>query len=148
MEPAWQDTVGVRGLVDLGATRRQIPARVRELASDRRVRQAAAATVESGRRVWEQASGSKRKDLAGRLARDRRMQEEALSLVRSATKTVDEGRAHRLRRRRRPVWMFAGGVIGALWILGAAARRGRPFASDPGSTHRNDAQPAQSSADV
>lgn len=124
MEPVRQIETSARSLADMAAASRVIPARVRDLATDRRVRNAAEATLKSGRRVWEHAQGSNPKDLAGRFARDRRLQEEALTLLRSATKTVQQGRAHTRRRRRRRVIAVVA-LIGGAWAAVARLRNGR-----------------------
>lgn len=143
MEAARQIETRARGLADAAIATRVIPPLVRDLAADRRVRDAAEATLKSGRRVWNHAQGSNPKDLAGRFARDRRLQEEALTLLRSATKTVEQGRAHRRRRRRnrvlKAVALFAGGV----WAV-ATMRRGRPHVADPAHGHRHDGHPSPS----
>ena len=64
---------------------------LREAASDRKVRRAARDTYGTGWRLYEDLRGSDVKQVAGRMARDERLQSELTALVRSATNTVDAG---------------------------------------------------------
>ncbi len=113
---------------------------VREAVSDRKVRVAAGDTYEAGRRMYEDVKGSDAKGLAGRIARDERLQSEIAALVRSATKAVDTGMARGKRRVRRRILRF--GVIGAgtAWIVVGALRR--RFADRPSSDDGYDARAA------
>lgn len=143
MEPVRQIETSARGLAEMADAGRLIPPRVRDLAADRRVRNAAEATVKSGRKVWEQTHGSNPKDLAGRFARDRRLQEEALALLRSATKTVEQGRAYGRRRRRNRVLKVVAVVTGGMWLAVAGVRRVRRPTTSVDLGHRSDGQPSR-----
>ena len=118
-----------RRVAQAAALSRFVAPVVREAISDRKVRSAAGDTYEAGRRMYEDVRGSDPKHLAGRMARDARLQSEVAALVRSAAKAVDEGVASGRRRMRRRVLRFAMIGGGAGWILFTALKR--RFAEQP-----------------
>lgn len=112
-----------RELAQAAAVSRLVTPMMRDAISDPRVRAAAGDTYEAGRRMFEEVRGSNPKNVAGRMARDQRLQNQLAALVRSATNAVDEGMASGHRRLHRRVLRFV--MIGGAgaWIVAIAIRR-------------------------
>ena len=117
----------VRQVAQAAVVSRLVTPMLRDAISDPRVRAAAGDTYEAGRRMFEDVRGSNPKNVAGRMARDQRLQNQLAALVRSATNAVDEGIASGHRRGHRRVLRFV--MIGGAAAGIAAVAIRRRFAS-------------------
>ena len=96
---------------------------LREAVSDRKVRRAARDTYGTGWRLYEDLRGSDVKQVAGRMARDERLQSELTEFVRSATNTVDAGIASGRRHARRRLLRLLMVTTAAACFVGIGLRR-------------------------
>jgi hypothetical protein len=112
-----------RRVAQAAAVSRLVTPMLRDALADPKVRAAAGDTYEAGRRMFEDVRGSNPKHVAGRMARDQRLQNQVTALVRSATNAVDEGIAsgHRRLHRRVLRFLMIGGATA--WIVAVAFRR-------------------------
>lgn len=123
MKPKREFEQQARRIAQGAALSRLVAPMVREAISDRKVRLAAGDAYEAGRRMYEGVRGSDPKHVAGRMARDERLQSEIAALVRSATNAVDVGIASGRRRIRRRLLRFLMIGTGAACFIGIALRR-------------------------
>jgi hypothetical protein len=112
-----------RRVAQAAAVSRFVTPMLRDAISDPKVRAAAGDTYEAGRRMFEDVRGSDPRNVAGRMARDQRLQNQVTALVRSATNAVDEGIASGHRRLHRRVLRFVTIGGGVAWLVAIAFRR-------------------------